>query len=151
VPPAEPLTVIERELALLLRRAASFSARLARDLHPDLDAPAYSLLMWLSNAGEARLTDLANAFGVGKATLSRQVQLLERLDLITREPDPSDGRSQLLRVTPSAGSRLRRIRQDRQQLFHRLLEPWPAAEVEQLGQLLGKFNTVVGTIFEEST
>ena len=47
----------------------------------------------LDDVGTARPSDLATFFGIGKPTLSRQVQLLERLGLVTREADPTDGRA----------------------------------------------------------
>jgi len=143
VPDADALTVLERELALLMRRAAGFSAQLARELHPDLESSAYSLLVWLDTSGPARLTDLAGAFGVGKATLSRQVQLLERLNLITREPEPNDGRSQLLQVTAPAADRLHAVRAARLQRFRSLLAAWPQGDIESLGQLLERLNTTI--------
>src|SRR3712207_7470723 len=35
---------VEREIGLLLRRSRAISARLSRELHPDLDGAAYGLL-----------------------------------------------------------------------------------------------------------
>ena len=45
---------LEREIGLLLRRSRAISARLARELHPDLDGAAYGLLALLQDAGPLR-------------------------------------------------------------------------------------------------
>lgn len=84
---------LERELAVFLRRARASSGELAREVHPDLEPAAYGLLVRLADAGAQRATDLAGYFGVGKATMSRQLHALEKLGLVAREPDPADGRA----------------------------------------------------------
>lgn len=84
---------LERELAVFLRRARASSGEMAREVHPELEAAAYGLLVRLESAGRQRATDLAAYFGVGKATMSRQLRALEALGLVAREPDPADGRA----------------------------------------------------------
>ena len=42
--PHEAFVRLEREIGLLLRRSRAISARLSRELHPDLDGAAYGLL-----------------------------------------------------------------------------------------------------------
>src|SRR3954471_21719149 len=96
---------LERELAVFLRRARASSGELAREVHPDLESAAYGLLMRLEDAGEQRATDLAAYIGVGKATMSRQLRALEGLGLVTRAPDPADGRAFLVQLTDEGRSR----------------------------------------------
>src|SRR5262249_12080699 len=86
----------EHELGLLSRGAGVLSAEVARDVHPELEPGPYGLLVRLDEAAPARSSDLAGYFGVGKATISRQLKALEELGLIEREPDPADGRAHLL-------------------------------------------------------
>ena len=91
---------LEREIGLLLRRSRAISARLASELHPDLDGAAYGLLALLQDGGPLRASDLVARLGLDKSTVSRQVASLVDLGLVDRAADPDDGRAQVL--TPSA-------------------------------------------------
>lgn len=137
---AHPVERLEAEVAVLLRRARRFSARIAHDVHPDIEPGAYGILVRLASTGGERLTDVATAFGVGKPTVSRQVAVLERLRLLDRSPDPRDARAQVLRLTPEGSARLDRARTARRQRFRELLEQWPEDEVTALADLLHRFN-----------
>ena len=64
---------LEREIGLLLRRSRAISARLAGELHPDLDGAAYGLLALLQDAGPLRASELVTRIGLDKSTVSRQV------------------------------------------------------------------------------
>jgi DNA-binding MarR family transcriptional regulator len=133
---------VEQELGLLYRRARALSVDMAREVHPELEPGPYSLLGRLDEVAPARSSDLAGYFGVGKATISRQLKALEELGLIGREPDPVDGRAHLLVLTAHGKQRLDRARTARQQRFRALLGMWPQEEVEQLARMLGRFNTL---------
>ena len=61
IDPHEAFVRLEREIGLLLRRARAISARLAAELHPDLDGAAYGLLALLQDAGPLRASDLIEA------------------------------------------------------------------------------------------
>lgn len=140
----EPAAVeeLERELAVLLRRARVLSAQLAKQVHPSLEPGAYSLLVRLATTGGERLTDLAAAFGVGKPTLSRQVTALERWQLIERTVDPDDARAQILRLTLAGASQVAAARAARRERFRGLLASWPDEDVATLARLLHRFNAV---------
>lgn len=133
---------LERELAVFLRRARANSGEMAREVHPDLDPAAYGLLVRLEDVGEQRATDLAVFFGVGKATMSRQLHALERLGLVAREPDPADGRASLVRLTESGTARFRHVRGARRQRYARRLAGWDRGEVAELARLLRRLNSV---------
>ena len=94
-----PYGEVERELAVLLRRARAWNREVATVVHPDLQPTAYALLARVDELGSARAIDLSDYFGIDKGAISRQVGLLERVGLVSREPDPDDGRAQLLVVT----------------------------------------------------
>jgi DNA-binding MarR family transcriptional regulator len=133
---------LERELSVLFRRARAYSGELARAAHPDLEPAAYGLLVRLEEAEPERATDLAAYFGVGKATMSRQLRALEGLGLVTREPDPADGRAFLMRLTEEGRSRYARVRTARRERYLRQLAGWDRAEVGELSRLLHRFNQV---------
>ncbi|MFD7920110.1 MarR family winged helix-turn-helix transcriptional regulator [Streptomyces sp. NPDC059740] len=131
---------LERELSVFLRRARASSGEMAREVHPDLEAAAYGLLVRLADAGQQRATELAGYFGVGKATISRQLRALEDLRLIAREPDPADGRAVLVRLTDEGLDRFTRVREARRARYARRLASWDRAEVAELSRLLHRMN-----------
>lgn len=139
-PDDPPTARLEVELGVLMRRARAYQARIARQVHPDLEAGAYSILVRLAETGGERLTDMAAAFGVGKPTVSRQVAVLEDLGLVRRTPDPRDARSQVLDLTPEGASRLEAARAARRTRFQELMSRWPEDDVATLARLLHRFN-----------
>ncbi|MGW6455674.1 MarR family winged helix-turn-helix transcriptional regulator [Streptomyces sp. NPDC055078] len=140
---------LERELAVFLRRARASSGEMARLLHPDLEAAAYGLLVRLDESGPLRGTDLAGYFGVGKATMSRQLRALEEVGLVAREPDPADGRASLLRLTEEGRERFRRVRDVRRERHAANLAGWDRREIAELARLLHQLNVSQGEAGQE--
>jgi DNA-binding MarR family transcriptional regulator len=141
-PDREAFMRLEREIGLLLRRSRAISARLAGELHPDLDGAAYGLLALLHDAGPLRASDLVSLLDLDKSTVSRQVSSLVELGLVDRAPDPADGRAQVLRASPEGAARLERIRDARRARWEADLADWPADDIAALGDLLARFNRI---------
>lgn len=131
---------LERELAVFLRRARASSGEMAREVHPELEAAAYGLFVRLESVGQQRATDLAAYFGVGKATMSRQLRALEELGLVAREPDPDDGRAFLVHLTDEGLARFRSVRDARRDRYVSKLADWDRTEVAELARLLHHLN-----------
>lgn len=131
---------LERELTVLFRRARAVSGDLARAVHPELEPGAYGLLVRLAEAEPEHATDLAAYFGVGKATMSRQLRALEMLGLVTREQDPADGRAYLMRLSDEGRERFARVRTARRERYLAQLGAWDRAEIAELSRLLHKLN-----------
>jgi DNA-binding MarR family transcriptional regulator len=131
---------LERELTVLFRRARASSGELARAVHPGLEAAAYGLLVRLAEAEPERATDLAAYFGVGKATMSRQLRAMEDLGLVAREPDPADGRAYLMRMTQEGRERFSRVRRARRERYLGQLASWAPEDVADLARLLHRLN-----------
>ncbi len=142
VDPHEAFVRLEKEIGLLLRRSRAISARLARELHPDLDGAAYGLLALLQDAGPLRASDLVTRLGLDKSTVSRQIASLVELGLVDRAPDPVDGRAQVLTPSAEGSSRLARIREARRARWEADLGDWPADDIVVLGELLGRLNRI---------
>ena len=140
VDPHEAYVRVEREIGLLLRRSRAISARLSRELHPDLDGAAYGLLALLQDTGPLRASDLVGRLGLDKSTVSRQVSSLVALGLVSREADPADGRAQVLSTSPEGAARLSGIRDARRARWEADLADWPAEDVATLGELLARLN-----------
>ncbi|MFJ4923540.1 MarR family winged helix-turn-helix transcriptional regulator [Streptomyces sp. NPDC088725] len=134
---------LERELAVFLRRARANSGEMAREVHPELEPAAYGLLVRLEETSPQRATELSFYFGVGKATMSRQLRALEELGLVTREPDPADGRASLVRLTREGHERFQRVRDARRERYVQKLADWDRDEVAELARLLHHLNARV--------
>jgi DNA-binding MarR family transcriptional regulator len=135
---------LERELAVFLRRARASSGEMAREVHPELEPSAYGLLVRLEDAGPQRATALAAYFGVGKATMSRQLRAMEGLGLVARTPDPADGRAWLVHLTQEGRARFARVRGARRERYGRQLASWDRQEIADLARLLHRLNALAG-------
>jgi DNA-binding MarR family transcriptional regulator len=136
----DDLRLVETQLSALLRRTRAFVAASATTVHPELGGTGYALLARLVTAGPTRASELVTQFDTDKATISRQTAHLQSLGLVSREPDPTDGRAQIITPTEEGRRRVMAARRRNQQRLRRGLGEWDAAEVRQLGLLLEKFN-----------
>ncbi|MFJ6212988.1 MarR family winged helix-turn-helix transcriptional regulator [Streptomyces sp. NPDC092296] len=134
---------VEHELALLFRRARARAAEMAREVHPELEGSAYPLLAYIEGLDKVRLTDIGLHFGVGKATVSRQIKALEGLGLVRRESDPLDGRVSLVSLTDEGARRYVSARDARMGSLRTMLETWDAADVARFAGLLHRFNDLI--------
>ena len=131
---------LEREIALLLRRARAIQGRLAGELHRGLDGAAYGLLVLLDDAGPLRASDVVVRLGLDKSTVSRQVASLVDAGLVDRVADPDDGRAQVLSTSTEGHRRLSEIRDARRSRWEADLSDWATDDVAALGALLGRLN-----------
>ena len=136
----EAFVRLEREIGLLLRRSRAISARLAGELHTDLDGAAYGLLALLQDAGPLRASDLVTRLGLDKSTVSRQIASLVDLGFVDRTADPADGRAQVLTPSREGAARLAHIREARRARWESDLSGWPPEDVATLGELLDRLN-----------
>jgi DNA-binding MarR family transcriptional regulator len=87
-----------------------------------LNFSSLSVLHSLSRGGPMRLTDLVATEQIKRPALTSLVSKLEKAGLMSRRPDPSDGRAALLSVT-SAGEMVVRSRHaDRVVMLTRLTD-----------------------------
>jgi DNA-binding MarR family transcriptional regulator len=138
---------VERELAVLLRRARAWNRDVATEVHPDLQPTAYALLSRVDELGSVRASDLCDYFGIDKGAVSRQLALLERVGLVARQPDPDDGRAQRVAITDEGRKRLEHARGGRRRVVREQLSRWPNDDVADFARLLARFNTEMGAAF----
>ncbi|MDX3000387.1 winged helix DNA-binding protein [Kribbella solani] len=147
---SEPrVAAIEQELSALFRRSRSASLRLARRVHPDMDAAGYALISQIelgtgTSGTGTRASDVAQILGLDKSTVSRGITQLENLGLIERVGDPDDGRARLLRLTSTGAERYEAMRTQRQTEFRAILDRWNPTDLADLARLLARLNTDLG-------
>ena len=111
----------------LLRRARVGDAELG------LSGPRLSALSVVVIAGPVSVRDLAAAEQVRSPTMTRLVDALQRDGLVTREPNPADARSVLIRATASGRLVLSRGRSRRVEDLGARLAGLDAEDLETLG------------------
>ncbi|KDF00206.1 MarR family transcriptional regulator [Mycolicibacterium aromaticivorans JS19b1 = JCM 16368] len=81
-----------------LDQAMDLTIRFLSD-RADLSASAAFTMNRVYREGPVRLTTLASKEGVSQPSMTQLVQRLERAGLVTRLPDPDDGRACLIGIT----------------------------------------------------
>lgn len=111
------LTAVLREFALSLMRDAP---------QDSLSRTAAATLSVLDRSGPQRITVLADHESVTQPAMSGLVQRLEASGLVTRQPDPLDGRATLIAITPVGAKQLGIRRQSHDDVItERLLQLSP--------------------------
>jgi DNA-binding MarR family transcriptional regulator len=96
----------------LLKVHAALVPRLDRELQDSHGLPLtwYDVLLELNSAPGRRLTmgELGSVVAVSRTRVSRVVDELVRAGLVSREPNPDDGRSAFAALTPAGRAALRK-------------------------------------------
>lgn len=132
-----PVGRVEREFGTLMMNLVRFKHQINDNR---IDRMALMVLGTLSHCGPSRLTAIAERTGFDPSTVSRQVADLEKAGLLTREPDPDDRRAVQLHASEDGLALMKRLGEGRRRRVERILSDWPAADVENLGRLLGRLN-----------
>lgn len=131
--------VIEIERAL--RRVAYLSSRarqherLVAEAGVPLDRAAVVLLRQIAESEPLRPSELAVQLAVEASHVTRQVQQLEKMNYVTRVPDPDDGRAQRIEITASGREANDRIRLASWRHMQAALAAWSPQELRQLATL----------------
>lgn len=107
---------ITKDLQDLPDACASFSARrLARVLSNRYDkalvpvgisSAQFGLLAALNKCGEAQMLQLADLLGLERTTLTRNLAVLQKGDLVNIAKGEGDGRMRIISITPAGKQRL---------------------------------------------
>jgi len=127
---------IQREMTAFARRARASAGR----MHPELSLVSYTLLGHLEESGGCRATDLAAHYALDKSTVSRQVAVLERDELIGRSPDPDDHRVQVLHLTDAGRRVLAKVTERRREAVRERLADWSEEDLERFAGYLVRYN-----------
>jgi DNA-binding MarR family transcriptional regulator len=127
----------------LLKVHAALVPRLDRELQEAHGLPLtwYDVLLELNAAPDRRLTmgQLGSVAAVSRTRVSRVVDELTRAGLVTREPNPDDGRSAFAAMTPAGRAALRKAAPTYVAAVHReFADHLSAREAEVLAGALRK-------------
>ena len=136
---ADVVAPLSEAVVRLTRASHSMRMHLVAREPDGLDWAGFALLFQLVQGGPSRPSTLAEAACVDPSTVSKQVADLARLGLVERRPDPADGRATLLVATRDGVTLYEQRRRQRIALFQRVVEDWPAEDVETLTRLLERF------------
>ncbi|MGC4748521.1 MarR family winged helix-turn-helix transcriptional regulator [Micromonospora sp. DT201] len=131
---------IETEVALLMRFGEATRRATGTAEHRVLDRAAYVILRHLADAGPQNVSALAARLNLDGSTVTRQVSALQRDGLITRTPDPSDGRGTVISPTPAGLQRMAAVQAARTRLYGDMLADWSVEDRTTLAALLGRLN-----------
>ncbi|HSX57954.1 MAG TPA: MarR family transcriptional regulator [Candidatus Saccharimonadales bacterium] len=84
--------------------------------------------------------EIASSLNVTSAAVTQMVDQLVEKEMVTREEDPNDRRSQIIKLTPKARERIESFRANMVEKFGPAFDNLDNEEVSQLTTLLGKIN-----------
>jgi len=93
-----------------------------------LDRSGYWLMVRVSENGPIRLSDLAEAVELDLSTVSRQMRDLVEGGLITKVPDPHDGRASFLSLSARGAAVLESVSESRREALADALTDWTEEE-----------------------
>lgn len=140
-PELAPELMLLRSLTHLMARwsSARTQAAVAEAAGVALDAADIPPLYMLGLAGPTRAGDLASALHVSRPTASKQITRLERDGLITRAPDPADGRVSIVALSPLGLDAHERLVTQGHRMVLDAVKDWPAEERTVFAEQLSRF------------
>jgi len=142
---AEAVRALEGEFSELFTHVRRLLAENAERLSPGMLPGAYKVFTTIARRETVTLSALSEALHSDKGQMSRTVRELEGLGLVSRAPDPEDGRSSLLSPTAEGVARLREVRAPREHLLTSVLENWDVDDIRELARLLHALSQSAGS------
>lgn len=122
-----------RDLTRDLLRVGRLWRKMAREKagKHGVSEAASAPLVWIERLGEnARQNALADAVGIEGASLVRLIDELEGSGLVTRAPDPSDRRANIVSLTPRGREVVAEVNEDVMALRQQVFAGLPASDIE---------------------
>ena len=132
---------IEIELLTLVRHLETLGRR--SSLYSEVDRAGYLILRTLEQTGPLPTTVVATTLRLDTSTVTRQATALVAAGFVERLPNPADGRSSRLAITPVGGETMRGVERERQLVLQEMFNDWSDAELLDLGRSLTKLNVAL--------
>ncbi|WP_424528776.1 MarR family winged helix-turn-helix transcriptional regulator [Sphaerisporangium viridialbum] len=129
------------ELLVRLSDMGAVMKAVKRDLPFAGSRAGLALLVALSRCGEVRMGELAEMFEVDQSVISRHVADLQERGWIERIPNPRDGRSWYVRLTPDGRQVTEELLDHVRHLLADTLGDWTDEEIAELAGLLARLRT----------
>jgi DNA-binding MarR family transcriptional regulator len=126
------LTDSAARLRMAIVRTARRLRQEAAGAAGELTPTSAAALATVERHGPLTPSELAGIERVKRPTATRVLRVLTEAGLVERTPDPDDGRSALVSVTPEGCERLRRLRGRKNAYLARRMRGLPDADVETL-------------------
>ncbi|OIJ69248.1 MarR family winged helix-turn-helix transcriptional regulator [Streptomyces mangrovisoli] len=132
------------ELARQLSAVGAVKRDMGRILPPDCPAGSAAVLTVLGRHGDMRMSRLTELLAVDMSVTSRHVAHLADRGWLERSPDPADGRSRILRLTPAGRTMLGELYERMTELLAHRLSDWTDDEIGQLTGLMTRLRESFG-------
>ena len=137
-------------MAKLMRTSEDYFDDLATTFDAGLRRGTIAPLTVLHRMGPMRVSELAEALGLDRTTVTRHLDELESRGLASRRPDERDRRALLVSLTPVAEQRLDAMRVKNRQRIRRICADWTPEERQVFGRLLPRFAQDSAPVFRSS-
>ena len=141
---AAAVRALEAEFGELITHFRRLILENANRVSPGMLPGAYKTLTTIARCEQVTASTLAERMLMDKGQVSRAVRELEDLGLVERSPDPSDGRSSLLRLTELGTERLAEARLPQEGMLLRTLQDWSTDDIGNLSRLLHALGAGLG-------
>lgn len=137
---AHAVRALEAEFGELITQFRRVISESADRVSPGMLPGAYKVFTTIVRHERVTTSALAESLMMDKGQISRTVRELEKLGLVARTPDPTDGRSSLLSATPEGLERLSTAHPHRSGLAE-ALDAWELGDIRRLTELLHALST----------
>jgi DNA-binding MarR family transcriptional regulator len=131
------------EVATMAQALTRVAGGMQRARRKRTGASAMTLLQAVADGGPVRPSALAGHLGVTRAAVTGQVQELAGRGAVQLDPDPDDGRSVLVRITPAGLEELTALNRRGVERFLLFTRDWTISEIRELGRLLEKLEASI--------
>ncbi|GGR42587.1 MarR family winged helix-turn-helix transcriptional regulator [Streptomyces roseolus] len=140
----EPSSSRYEDLARAISAIGAVKRGVARVLPGDCQGGAAAVLATLKHHGDMRTSRLAELMAVDMSVCSRHVAHTAARGWVERLPDPDDGRSRILRLSPEGLAMLTELDRRVTEAFTRYLTEWSDDDVALLTTLLARLRDSFG-------
>jgi DNA-binding MarR family transcriptional regulator len=124
----------------------TLNAGLERARRQRKGASTLSLLQVIHDHHQIRPSDIADVQQVHASHVTRQIRELEDAGYVKIIPDPTDGRSYVVKLTPEGSGEMRRLGEFGLKRFALFVKDWEPDQVRTLTELLDKLQRSMATV-----